>query len=60
MSFWTFRRSGSFVQNFTAGVGVACGLKAKPVYKDSLLKSIQLSQGVALTTDGDLLTLKYQ
>jgi len=39
------------------GVGVVCGLKAKPLYKDSLLKSIQLSQGVALTTDGDLLTL---
>lgn len=39
------------------GVGIVCGLKPKPVYKDSLLKSIQLSQGAALTTDGDLLTL---
>lgn len=39
------------------GVGIVCGLKPKPVYKDSLLKSIHLSQGAALTTDGDLLTL---
>ena len=39
------------------GVGIVCGLKPKPVYKDRLLKSIQLSQGAALTTDGDLLTL---
>lgn len=39
------------------GVGIVCGLKPKPVYKDGLLKSIQLSQGAALTTDGDLLTL---
>lgn len=39
------------------GVGVVCGLKPKLVYKDRSLTSIQLSQGVALTTDGDLLTL---
>lgn len=39
------------------GVGIVCGLKPKLVYKDRLLKSIQLSQGAALTTDGDLLTL---
>ncbi|SDM18963.1 hypothetical protein [Chryseobacterium taihuense] len=39
------------------GVGIVCGLKPKPVYKDRVLKSIQLSQGIALTTDGDLLTL---
>lgn len=39
------------------GVGIVCGLKPKPVYKNRVLKSIQLSQGIALTTDGDLLTL---
>lgn len=39
------------------GVGIVYGLKPKLVYKDRLLKSIQLSQGAALTTDGDLLTL---
>lgn len=39
------------------GVGIVCGLKPNLIYKDKLLNSIQLSQGVALTTDGDLLTL---
>lgn len=39
------------------GVGIVCGLKPKPIYIEGLLKSVQLSQGVALTTDGDLLTL---
>ncbi|MGG7437206.1 PKD domain-containing protein [Chryseobacterium arthrosphaerae] len=39
------------------GVGIACGLKPKLIYKNRLLSSIELSQGAALTTDGDLLTL---
>jgi len=39
------------------GVGIVCGLKPKLIYKNRLLNSIQLSQGVAITTDGDLLTL---
>ncbi|MCX8533042.1 PKD domain-containing protein [Chryseobacterium luquanense] len=39
------------------GVGIVCGFKPELLYGDGLLKSIQLSQGVALTTDGDLLTL---
>ncbi|MGO4710543.1 hypothetical protein AB4Y90_15855, partial [Chryseobacterium sp. 2TAF14] len=39
------------------GVGIVCGLKPQPVYVRGQLNSIQLSQGVALTTDGDLLTL---
>ncbi len=39
------------------GVGIVCGLKPNLIYKNRLLSSIQLSQGVALTTDGDLLTL---
>lgn len=39
------------------GVGIVCGLKPKLIYKNRLLSSIQLSQGAALTTDGDLLTL---
>lgn len=39
------------------GVGVVCGFKPELLYGDGLLKSIQLSQGVALTSDGDLLTL---
>ena len=39
------------------GVGIVCGLKPKPIYIEGLLSSVQLSQGVALTTDGDLLTL---
>jgi len=39
------------------GVGIVCGLKPKLTYLSGQLNSIQLSQGVALTTDGDLLTL---
>lgn len=39
------------------GVGIVCGLKPKLIYTNRQLSSIQLSQGVALTTDGDLLTL---
>ena len=39
------------------GVGVVCGLKPNLIYANKILNSIQLSQGVALTTDGDLLTL---
>lgn len=39
------------------GVGIVCGLKPELVYKDRLLNSIRISQGVAITTDGDLLTL---
>ncbi|WP_159476613.1 PKD domain-containing protein [Chryseobacterium sp. 18068] len=39
------------------GVGIVCGLKPKLNYVNNKLNKIQLSQGVALTTDGDLLTL---
>ncbi|QXU50797.1 hypothetical protein KYG33_07095 [Chryseobacterium sp. D764] len=39
------------------GVGVVCGFKPKLIYKNRLLDKIQLSQGAAVTTDGDLLTL---
>lgn len=39
------------------GVGIVCGLKPKLIYAKKQLNKIQLSQGVALTTDGDLLTL---
>ncbi|WP_326984358.1 hypothetical protein VUJ46_07445 [Chryseobacterium sp. MYb264] len=39
------------------GVGIVCGLKHNLIYTNKLLNSIQLSQGVAVTTDGDLLTL---
>ncbi|UKB82413.1 hypothetical protein LF887_15520 [Chryseobacterium sp. MEBOG06] len=39
------------------GVGVVCGFKPKLIYTNKLLNSIQLSQGTAITTDGDLLTL---
>ncbi|MCS3870496.1 hypothetical protein J3D55_003412 [Chryseobacterium ginsenosidimutans] len=39
------------------GVGIVCGLKHNLMYTNKLLSSIQLSQGAALTTDGDLLTL---
>jgi hypothetical protein len=39
------------------GVGVVCGLQHELIYKERLLNSVQLSQGVAITTDGDLLTL---
>ncbi|WEK71311.1 MAG: hypothetical protein P0Y62_07055 [Candidatus Chryseobacterium colombiense] len=39
------------------GVGIVCGLKPKLTYLSGQLSGIELSQGVALTTDGDLLTL---
>lgn len=39
------------------GVGIVCGFKPKLIYKNRLLDKIQLSQGAAVTTDGDLLTL---
>ncbi|GAA5084408.1 hypothetical protein GCM10023210_04200 [Chryseobacterium ginsengisoli] len=39
------------------GVGVVCGLKPDLIYSNKKLSGIQLSQGVAVTTDGDLLTL---
>ncbi|WP_404985500.1 PKD domain-containing protein [Chryseobacterium sp. M5] len=39
------------------GVGILCGLKPQPIYLSGQLDKILLSQGVALTTDGDLLTL---
>lgn len=39
------------------GVGIVCGLKHSLIYTNRILSSIQLSQGVAVTTDGDLLTL---
>ncbi|MFL9833756.1 PKD domain-containing protein [Chryseobacterium terrae] len=39
------------------GVGIVCGLKPQPIFIRGQLNSIQLSQGAALTTDGDLLTL---
>ncbi|GEN77675.1 hypothetical protein [Chryseobacterium hagamense] len=40
------------------GVGIVCGLKPNLIYKNGLLSNMQLSQGAAVTTDGDLLTLK--
>lgn len=39
------------------GVGIVCGLKPQLIYLSGQLDKILLSQGVALTTDGDLLTL---
>ncbi|MBN9284279.1 MULTISPECIES: Hint domain-containing protein [unclassified Flavobacterium] len=39
------------------GVGIVCGLEPQPIYENNLLTKIKLSQGVAITTDGDLLTL---
>jgi hypothetical protein len=39
------------------GVGIVCGFKPKLTYASGQLNNIQLSQGVAVTTDGDLLTL---
>lgn len=39
------------------GVGIVCGFKPNPIYIRNQLNSIQLSQGIAVTTDGDLLTL---
>lgn len=39
------------------GVGVVCGFKPELAYLNKKLSSIKLSQGAAVTTDGDLLTL---
>ncbi|UUC46530.1 hypothetical protein [Flavobacterium cerinum] len=39
------------------GVGIGCGFQPQLIYKNKQLGSILLSQGVAVTTDGDLLTL---
>ncbi len=39
------------------GVGIVCGLKPELTYVRDRLSGIQLSQGIAVTTDGDLLTL---
>ncbi len=39
------------------GVGIVCGFKPELVYKDRSLNAVRLSQGAAITTDGDLLTL---
>lgn len=39
------------------GTGIVCGLKPEFTYSNKKLNSIKLSQGVAVTTDGDLLTL---
>ncbi len=39
------------------GVGIVCGLKHELIYKNRILSGVQLSQGAAITTDGDLLTL---
>ncbi|WP_449386996.1 PKD domain-containing protein [Chryseobacterium lineare] len=39
------------------GVGIVCGFKPNLIYTNRILSSLRLSQGVAVTTDGDLLTL---
>lgn len=39
------------------GVGIVCGFKPELTYSNKKLNSIKLSQGVAVTTDGDLFTL---
>jgi hypothetical protein len=39
------------------GVGIVCGFQPQLIYTNQILRGIQLSQGVAITTDGDLLTL---
>ena len=39
------------------GVGIVCGFRPELIYTSRLLTGIRLSQGVAVTTDGDLLTL---
>lgn len=39
------------------GVGVVCGFEPQLIYANNFISKIQLSQGVAITTDGDLLTL---
>lgn len=41
------------------GVGIVCGFKPELIYTDRGLTGIRLSQGVAVTTDGDLLTLNH-
>lgn len=38
------------------GVGIVCGFEPK-IIKNNRLTALQLSQGIAITTDGDLLTL---
>lgn len=42
------------------GVGVVCGFQPQPIYKNKQLTGLLLSQGVAITTDGDLLTLNIK
>lgn len=39
------------------GVGIVCGLEPQLIYSGKRLSSLKLSYGVALTTDGDILTL---
>lgn len=39
------------------GVGIVCGFKPQLIYTNKQISSLELSQGVAITTDGDLLTL---
>lgn len=39
------------------GVGVVCGFEPQLIYTKNRISSINLSQGIAITTDGDLLTL---
>lgn len=39
------------------GVGIVCGLKPQLNYAKNRLSNIEISQGIAITTDGDLLTL---
>jgi hypothetical protein len=39
------------------GVGVVCGFQPKLTYTNNKVSGILLSQGIAITTDGDLLTL---
>jgi len=42
------------------GVGIVCGFQSQPTYENNLLTTIKLSQGAAITTDGDLLTLNQK
>ncbi|MEC3874304.1 PKD domain-containing protein [Chryseobacterium salviniae] len=39
------------------GVGIVCGFRPELIYTNRILSGIRLSQGAAVTTDGDLLTL---
>jgi len=39
------------------GVGIVCGFRPEIIYTGRVMSGIRLSQGVAVTTDGDLLTL---